>query len=471
MTEPNRLPASPELKQLLEQAQQDYQTDLENLTDAATDDIETALQRGDLDIKELVNSYARDASQLANDYYDQLRALWAGQSTRPMPEFAHGKLIDPSRVLWQVRHGFNNTDYAGLTYKQVMEGRARSGVTIDDLWPPLDNVDDAQQFIADMISSAGRLTMQRNIRTDPTKPKWARVCSGAKPCAFCVMLASRGFAYNSWETAQFGASFHDGHCHCSVAPSWGKDDMLLSRQAKWDRMYRTSVKATGNAKEKDKGKAYYSEALAAMRRLYPESLRDGVTPKPQIRWSHKPIPATTEELERLSDMTIIKPDDRFKPEDKKRALANWTGSAYRQINGALFGSELTTPWIQDQIDLIDEAMNDHETRRVFTVDRLMDIRFFNVKSDKELARIPLGMKFTHTGYAAGTTDIGGVAAGGGDRIATRILIPPGSNGVYLEPFSRHPGEHEILLPRGRTFMLDGFGKLPDGSPLVYLRMV
>ncbi|KAB5606676.1 hypothetical protein [Bifidobacterium jacchi] len=129
----NGRPASRDLKRLLEQAQRDYQDNLNNLTDAATDEIETAIARGDLDLKELVNEYARDASQLANDYYDQLRTLWAEQSSEPMPEFLHGKLVDPERVLWQVEHGFNNTDYAGLTYKQVMEGRARSGVTIDDL--------------------------------------------------------------------------------------------------------------------------------------------------------------------------------------------------------------------------------------------------------------------------------------------------------------------------------------------------
>ncbi|RSX53791.1 hypothetical protein D2E25_0097 [Bifidobacterium goeldii] len=133
-----------------------------------------------------------------------------------MPDFAHTDLIDPDRVLWQQQSGFSNTDFNGLTFKQVKEGQSRAGMTINDLWPSLDNVDDAQQFIADMINTSGRLTMQRNIRIDPTKPKWARVCGGIKPRAFCVMLASRGFAYNSEETASFGGSFHDGH---AIAPS------------------------------------------------------------------------------------------------------------------------------------------------------------------------------------------------------------------------------------------------------------
>lgn len=42
----NNLPASRDLRKLLEQAQKDYQANLDNLTDAATDQIETAIQRG-----------------------------------------------------------------------------------------------------------------------------------------------------------------------------------------------------------------------------------------------------------------------------------------------------------------------------------------------------------------------------------------------------------------------------------------
>ncbi|MCH9274992.1 hypothetical protein JS533_001645 [Bifidobacterium amazonense] len=264
----NSLTAPPELRKLLEQAQKDYQDNLANLTDAATDDIETAVNRGDIDIKNLVGDYSREASQLANDYYDQLRGLWAEQSDQPMPDFDHTKLVDTDRVLWQQQGGFSNTDFNGLTYQQVKAGRSRAGMTIDDLWPPLDNVDDAQQFVADMINTSGRLTMQRNIRTDPTKPRWARVCGGAKPCAFCVMLASRGFAYLSEDTASFGGSFHNGACHCTVVPSWGKNKLLLSRQQQWKNMYQTA-----NAVSSQDG--YNGDALSAMRRIYAGALKDG----------------------------------------------------------------------------------------------------------------------------------------------------------------------------------------------------
>ncbi|KFI92445.1 hypothetical protein BISA_0845 [Bifidobacterium saguini DSM 23967] len=226
------------------------------------------MNRGDLDVKELVRDYSREASQLANDYYDQLRGLWSEYGGADMPDFEHTQLIDPDRVLWQQQSGFSNTDFNGLTYQQVKNGQSRAGMTIEDLWPPFNNVDDAQQFIADMINTSGRLTMQRNIRTDPTKPRWARVCGGAKPCAFCVMLASRGFAYLSEETAQLGGSFHDGHCHCTVVPSWGKTTHLLEKQAEWQEMYQTAKTISANGQ-------YDGDALSAMRRIYAGTLKDG----------------------------------------------------------------------------------------------------------------------------------------------------------------------------------------------------
>ncbi|KFI94558.1 ADP-ribosyltransferase [Bifidobacterium stellenboschense] len=320
---------------------------------------------------------------------------------------------------------------------------------------------DDLEALADAASA--RYTMEYNLSHDPTGPRWARVTGGARPCAFCVMLAGRGFVYHSEETAKLGGSFHDGHCHCTAIPGW-KDDVLTPSQRESKAMYEAGKAAAGED-------APRNAELAAMRRIYPDKLSDGVTPTPNIRWSHKPIPPTADELERLSDMSITKPGDRYTPARKKDALVHWSGDDYTQINGHLFGFLDETPEIRSWIDRIDEAMHDHETRRVFTVDRLMRIDFFKINSVDDLVNVKRGDIFPHAGYAAGTTNIGGVAAGDGDRIATRILVPPGSHGVYLEPFTQHPGENEVLLPRDMKFMVDGLGTLPDGSPLVYLRMV
>lgn len=57
-----------------------------------------------------------------------------------------------------------------------------------------------------------------NAKKDPKKPKWARVPAGAETCEWCIMLASRGFAYLSEESA----SHSHAHCDCRIVPSWDK---------------------------------------------------------------------------------------------------------------------------------------------------------------------------------------------------------------------------------------------------------
>ncbi|MBW3081976.1 hypothetical protein [Bifidobacterium phasiani] len=260
--------ATARLKTLLERELGQYETDIDNLTDEATDVIEQALRRGRDDPRDVIRDYVRDASQLANDHYERQRQLWAQETGIDMPDFDHSELVDPDRVLWQQQGGFTNTDFNGLTFQQVKEGRSRAGMTIDDLWPPLTDIDDAQQFIADMIATAVRVTVQRNIRADPTRPRWARVCHGTRPCAFCVTLAARGYEYTSRESADFGGSFHDGHCKCTVEPNWGEDTHLLDQQRKWMDMYDTARRSAGTSD--------MNAVTVAMNHLYPDEVRGGV---------------------------------------------------------------------------------------------------------------------------------------------------------------------------------------------------
>jgi hypothetical protein len=256
-----------QLRLLLSKAHQDYERSLDGLIESATDEMETVLATNPQDVQELVTEYVQDASQLSHDYYETVRSLWEQSAGVDFPDFNHSELLDPDRALWKVQGGFNNTSSPGLTFKQVKNGQSRSGFIVSDLWPRLNNPDDAMQFIADMIEMSARLTMQGDIKLDPTHPRWARVPKGANPCAFCVMLAGRGFAYRSEETASFGGSFHNGHCHCLVVPSWGGNKALSQAQQAWKDMYLAGKKHAGTSKPSDVAKA--------MRSLYPEDLRDG----------------------------------------------------------------------------------------------------------------------------------------------------------------------------------------------------
>lgn len=61
----------------------------------------------------------------------------------------------------------------------------------------------------------GRETVRLTSVADPRARGWARV-TGAEPCEFCSMIASRGGVFTE-ATADFQA--HDG-CGCAVEPVW-----------------------------------------------------------------------------------------------------------------------------------------------------------------------------------------------------------------------------------------------------------
>ncbi|NEG96004.1 hypothetical protein GFD17_04360 [Bifidobacterium sp. SMB2] len=441
-----------------------YQDDLENLAEEAADLVESEHGRAGADLTDIMRDYARDASQRANDYYNAVRQAYEDAYGAAMEDFDTGGIYDPDRTLYRMAGGFNGTDYNGLNYEQTINRQSRAGMTIDDLWPSLKDVDDAMQWAADMVRASARYTMERNLADDPTSPRWARVTGGAKPCAFCVMLAGRGFVYHSEETAKLGGSFHDGHCHCTAIPGW-KDDVLTPSQRESKAMYEASKAAAGED-------APRNAELAAMRRIYPDKLSDGVTPTPNIRWSHDAIKPTAGELARLSDFTVHMPWDQYTPQQKQKALRGWTDGTFKESNRALFGQIEMTETIRKRIDTIDEVLSDHSTYKQFTVDRYMRLDVFDISAVSQLPTIPLGKIVRHNGYMATSLIEGGVKVEmDGERIATRVLLPPGTNAVYLEPITKKKGQQEILLPRGCYLQYEGFGRQENGKPIIYARLV
>lgn len=70
------------------------------------------------------------------------------------------------------------------------------------------------------MKRAANECVAENCKRDPRKPKWARVPTGMDTCEFCIMLASRGFSYQSAEVA----SHAHANCDCRIVPSWDKED-------------------------------------------------------------------------------------------------------------------------------------------------------------------------------------------------------------------------------------------------------
>lgn len=138
----------------------------------------------------------------------------------------------------------------------------------DDPYATLSGISGAMQRF---ILYSGRTTVARNVQLDPSKPRFGRVPTGAKTCAWCSMLASRGFVYMSRETAGLVASDYHDDCDCQIVPEW---DSGSSHIAGYDPdhlydQYLQAREAAGSGDPKD--------IAASMRRLFPDSFTDGVT--------------------------------------------------------------------------------------------------------------------------------------------------------------------------------------------------
>lgn len=117
------------------------------------------------------------------------------------------------------------------------------------------------------VAYSGRGTVARNVELDPRRPRYARVPSGSKTCAWCSMLASRGFVYRNEVTAGSAHDFHDD-CDCAVVPEWGQGPAYIEGYDP-DRMYDQYMQA-----REASGGTTDKEIAAAMREMFPDEFTD-----------------------------------------------------------------------------------------------------------------------------------------------------------------------------------------------------
>lgn len=120
------------------------------------------------------------------------------------------------------------------------------------------------------ISYSSRDTIRRNVAGDPARPRYARVPSGAKTCAFCEMLSSRGFVYVTKKSAGEDPSDYHDDCNCSVVVEFDAENAHIEGydpDAMYGRYRDAYLSGDGTAKG----------TAAAMRRLHPDVYTDGVT--------------------------------------------------------------------------------------------------------------------------------------------------------------------------------------------------
>lgn len=137
-------------------------------------------------------TYTTMAAQASADFYDAARELALGERLGAV--------------------GISDYD------QRKTEGAVRGFVRFvlrDDVQTFNDQV--LQRIDYEMKRSAN-MSVVENGRRDPKRVRYARVPTGAETCDFCLMLASRGFVYQSESTAS--ASHVHSACDCRVTPGW-----------------------------------------------------------------------------------------------------------------------------------------------------------------------------------------------------------------------------------------------------------
>lgn len=144
--------------------------------------------------------YTTLSAQAAADFYDAERELCVGEAMGATAVSGYEQ---------------ERTEKAVRSFvKYVVDGK------------PIQTFNDAvlQRIDYEMKRSSGN-SMFENGRVDPLKPRFARVPAGPETCDFCLMLASRGFAYRTEEAASNYLDHYHSGCDCEVVAGWDDDSV------------------------------------------------------------------------------------------------------------------------------------------------------------------------------------------------------------------------------------------------------
>lgn len=198
-------------------------------------------------VPQLVREYGDVAATVAAEWYEQVRFDAVGPYNATTVN-----VTDAGQVQGTVRYAAGNlfTDNPNAMLALVAGGVQR------------------------YVLASQRGTVARNVQQDPSRPRFARVPTGAKTCAWCTMLASRGFVYLTSRTAQEPDHYHDG-CNCQAVAEWEADQHYITGYDP-DAMY--AKYQDGRAAAESLGLPLTDANIATqMRALYPGDFTDSHT--------------------------------------------------------------------------------------------------------------------------------------------------------------------------------------------------
>ncbi|GAA1138430.1 hypothetical protein [Nocardioides aquiterrae] len=149
---------------------------------------------------DFIAAWGEVAGTLAADFYDELRDQ-AG-----IPGSFQALVPDP----------LDSAQVDGIVSWAVTPPRDVDELDIETM---LAKIEGASQRL---IRQAQRDALNESARRDPARPRVARIPMGAETCAFCLVLASRGYVYRSETSAGRNNSYHD-FCDCEQDVTWSSN--------------------------------------------------------------------------------------------------------------------------------------------------------------------------------------------------------------------------------------------------------
>ena len=298
------------------------------------------------------------------------------------------------------------------------------------------------------VKYSGRDTVARNVEFDPAKPRYARVPRGSRTCAWCAMLASRGFVYRTKETAGFVEGTFHNDCDCEIVPSFEAKSAHITGYDP-DALY-AQYKAAQAQVDADGGDINDQHLIVTkMRRLFPESFRDGI----RIRKAGGKPKARISQLKSHNSISSwLKESARRATEKDADAFWRWTTGEYRAVQDYLFKG-IKSPGVESLVHDLDEALSRTPTTQRITVERAAPYATFKATNMKELYS-QIGSTHECKGYISSSLEPGGVWVDGESRFLMRLLLPEGTKAAYIKEHSLIPAEEEVLIIRGGKLKLD-----------------
>ena len=227
-----------------------------------------------------VNASRLAQSALSNRAKSAVRALWADVRGSPNKVVRDAFLTAAPQIV--DAYGSASAEVAAEYFEELTGFSAEPSDSLDEdqvvgavryqagkLWTPepAGFVTGLMTDVDKFVKAFGRDTIYSNA--DRRGVRYARIPTGSKTCAFCMVLASRDAVYLSRQSAGGDGNRYHGDCDCQVTPVNDASDLPEGYDS--DELYAVYLNARAES-----GSGDLKDIVATARRQNPDMFTDGV---------------------------------------------------------------------------------------------------------------------------------------------------------------------------------------------------